>query len=702
MLPELARRMMCQFAEEATIDIKPIYKEDSKPICIKEEKPQRYQMDYPTEKNYVAYEKPKDLLIAQKENISPVPMRDTKQKQSDTPNEKPKHKEMVQPNYAKNAIDLQPIKGMQKPFETLIEESLQKSSFDNREDVQSNKPKREFLKRKVPTVAPCQALKKYSYYADKAEKDPQSVEVNEPEKLAKPKKCFLKKGNGIGISKGLKTSGTKNNNSKLDDSKTERQLYEKLEKEVEKDMKNEEIAYKPEAHSTREKTTIITQKEDMSLCDTDIAGKKAELENEIRKYKIENEKLNKLKKECEKETKKLSKKIEEIDILREQEKKEFEALKETEIKKIQQEKRIMERQTKALQNMPNKKEKTEIEALKKETDKLQEESKAKDLKYKLQIERIKKQYDDLTNTNKTLTEENHKLQKEKLQTSFHKEETCKNLIKENQQLHHKKKSFHEEENIPTDYQEKKEPSDNESDKIEDADEKELNCSQENSDDEHEKKEDTDEYERPKESEKNHLKTKHAIMADQYSLQFPPKYNQNANDKLLSQKVFDNGKTQKLYESGKKEIIFGNGVKREIHPDNYTVVYFNNGDVKQAFPDGKIVYFFAEANTTQTTLPEGVQVFKFANNQLEKHFTDGTKEIKFPDGTLKCIYKSGEEESVFPDGTIQRLKMDGAKELEYQDGTKEIIQHNGTKIKEFADGRIAITHPNGEVEYTHKE
>jgi hypothetical protein len=40
-----------------------------------------------------------------------------------------------------------------------------------------------------------------------------------------------------------------------------------------------------------------------------------------------------------------------------------------------------------------------------------------------------------------------------------------------------------------------------------------------------------------------------------------------------------GKVQRVYLNGKKEVIFANKVRRETYPDGYTIVYFNNGDMK---------------------------------------------------------------------------------------------------------------------------
>jgi centromere protein J len=172
--------------------------------------------------------------------------------------------------------------------------------------------------------------------------------------------------------------------------------------------------------------------------------------------------------------------------------------------------------------------------------------------------------------------------------------------------------------------------------------------------------------------------------------------QSSPKKVSAQKVANDGKVQKEFEDGHREVLFPNGVKREIYPDGYTVVHFTNKDIKQSFPDGKVIYFFAEANTQQTTFPDGQQLFKFANGQTEQHFPDGTKEIKFPDGTVKCIFPDGEEESIFPDGTVQKVDSNGVKYIDFVNGQKDTIFPDGTKIREFTDGRVRKILPDGRV------
>ena len=64
--------------------------------------------------------------------------------------------------------------------------------------------------------------------------------------------------------------------------------------------------------------------------------------------------------------------------------------------------------------------------------------------------------------------------------------------------------------------------------------------------------------------------------EDYDLVFPEEYHSDEAYKNLIQieeVVSAEGKKQKFYQCGKKEIIFPNGVKREVWPDGYQVVFF---------------------------------------------------------------------------------------------------------------------------------
>ena len=75
--------------------------------------------------------------------------------------------------------------------------------------------------------------------------------------------------------------------------------------------------------------------------------------------------------------------------------------------------------------------------------------------------------------------------------------------------------------------------------------------------------------------------------EDYEMKFPSMYHSQQdpdNTTVQEQIVGNDGKVQRSFLNGKKEVIFSNGVRRETNPDGYTIVYFNNNDIKQTYPD----------------------------------------------------------------------------------------------------------------------
>ena len=62
---------------------------------------------------------------------------------------------------------------------------------------------------------------------------------------------------------------------------------------------------------------------------------------------------------------------------------------------------------------------------------------------------------------------------------------------------------------------------------------------------------------------------------------PDKYhsNKHANVTIKSEVKNPDGKVQRIYINGKKEVVFSNGVRRETFADGYTIVHFTYGDIK---------------------------------------------------------------------------------------------------------------------------
>ena len=98
----------------------------------------------------------------------------------------------------------------------------------------------------------------------------------------------------------------------------------------------------------------------------------------IEKIKKDNNKVSELKREYERLQRKFKSEQEEYNKKRENDMIEFERMKEEERKKIEHEKKIQIRNTKLLRDFPSKKEREEIDNLKEQVMKLQEDIRSKD------------------------------------------------------------------------------------------------------------------------------------------------------------------------------------------------------------------------------------------------------------------------------------------------------------------------------------
>lgn len=136
-----------------------------------------------------------------------------------------------------------------------------------------------------------------------------------------------------------------------------------------------------------------------------VSDKIKELDNEIDKFKNENEKLNKLKNEYNKLTKELKQELTQVNELKNSQIKEFNIWKEAEMKKLEKDKKVHARNIKAMQEMPNRKEREEIDELTKQLATIKEEFKVKENKNKLNENRLKKIVDEYKSKNDDLNKQ---------------------------------------------------------------------------------------------------------------------------------------------------------------------------------------------------------------------------------------------------------------------------------------------------------
>ncbi|CAI2386820.1 unnamed protein product [Moneuplotes crassus] len=379
---------------------------------------------------------------------------------------------------------------------------------------------------------------------------------------------------------------------------------------------------------------------------------------------------------------------------------------EEERNKLKRDKRVAERQNKTMKNLPNRREREEIEALNKELKKLNENIKIKDQRHKLNIERLKKQVNESKKRNDELMEERDNVH-QALQSLDYQEDQEHGDDRDdyneerkdqkfggsnkNQNGNDKKQiNFYEQVNEESkgseaqDYDSTSHSPHFGSQKFDFEDQK-VSKAQETSNFArpiylktlHEKpsyeeanssspRDDAEEEEDAQEDHQSDNTPEFEYDSNTYEMRLSPQYHNNDEDNctVVQENTSADGKIVRWYANNKKEVIFKKGVRKEIFPDGYTIVYFKNKDVKQTYPDGTVVYYFDEAKTTQTTDVEGTHIYKFENEQIEKHYQDGSKEIQFPDGIIKCIYTDGSEECVYPDGSIQTTSKEGVKSRRY--------------------------------------
>eukprot|EP00794_Sanderia_malayensis_P014387 gene14387-15884_t len=413
--------------------------------------------------------------------------------------------------------------------------------------------------------------------------------------------------------------------------------------------------------------------------------KLSELESEISKFKQENNNLEKLKIEREKELSKLRTEVERFQKQRSDELERIEKFKDEEARKIKRERKLFEKYQKEARTIPNKKDRDEIEALKQQLEELQDEVKRRETRWNGSAARFRKRIEDLENENHQLKENLKIVEKERLQRwSEQKNNTPEDNGEVKRVEHNPRLDVVPEEHPPS-------PS----------------CV-------------SSVYFRSNSISLLTLKTRkdsNSVAPPTQRLSVTPEKpvaSQEKQDLINTQTRYSDGKVERILSNGSREITFPNGTIKTIDPTNQNVVVsFFNGDMKQILADERVVYYYAESKTTHTTCKDGLEMFEFSNGQVEKHYPNGRKEIIYPDKTVKCIFVNGAEETVFADGTIQNLEINGDRTIsfpngqreihtqqykrrEYPDGTSKTVYQDGKQETRYASGRLRIKDPQGNI------
>ena len=644
-------------------------------------------------------------------------------------NKSPKEEKENLPPPKKINYDDRPIKTSNTNFMELLEKTL---ANEKEEDYYKNPPKKKIIrqtyenkKKQINISKPSKNDKKYTYYTDFLDEQGNLDE----EKYNKMRgKSFGKiNKNNNNNNKILKAENEDNENKEKNINIENNNLNESEKKKEEiKDNLNEKQKVINERKKINEQLKYNNHPEIDKNTKIIIEQKMNELNAELSECKEEKARMERLNNECLRIKLKLNNDMEQLNLRKD----EFEKYRETEIKRFEKERKLLN--TLKIQNQTltqnAKKDKDTIEGLKNQIIKIQQEMRQKETTSKLTIDKLKKQIEELKLKNETLNNNNitdninenknkniNNINNNNNNNNNNDNNNNKNLenniynssnsnILNNVECESPQiKQSRNGQNIPkqSSYQKKQLKNVSIGNGKENQNKlpfpKTTSPKNQISPKSKNEKSIKKSYQKP-EKEKIEIKSKTlqpsskekylmSLDDNTYDFTFPEKYHKN--DKSIIIKTSSNeGKTINLYSNNKREVIFKSGVRKEIFPDGYHIVYFTNGDLKQIFPDGKSVYYFNEAKTVHTNFNNGLQVFKFSNGQIEKHFSDGNKQIFFPDGSQKFINNDGGEETFFSDGTVQKVDKNNNLILELKDGTKEV---------KYADGREERILPNGNVE-----
>ncbi|KAJ3289664.1 hypothetical protein HK104_007305 [Borealophlyctis nickersoniae] len=364
-------------------------------------------------------------------------------------------------------------------------------------------------------------------------------------------------------------------------------------------------------------TTVPTSSAEEDACTVeDLKEKLKALEEEVTQYKAEIARY----KESDGLTKRIREENDKAMQKNRAERAAFEDYKKTELQKLQdmkeeqsrqlkRERQNWEKQRRAAEILPTKRERQEIELLRKQMAELEDRFKKKEDRATLAQERLKRRIDELTKRNSELQEEVKVLEHERAAYVERNDKRLSLPVGSNKQplvVNHTKASVQQAappvretpilattvpSNGPTP---------------------------------------------PKKSPVANVTSPHPA-----TLRFEAMEAQLKLPSHMEERVTVDGKRERTYPQGRKLVWYVNGTIKEIHPDGRSAIYFTNGDYKKVTPEGSVIYWYAEPKTKHTTYKDGLQVYEFENGQKEKHYPDGTNEITFSDGTLKYIFANGE-------------------------------------------------------------
>ncbi|KAI8818309.1 T-complex protein 10 C-terminus-domain-containing protein [Fimicolochytrium jonesii] len=161
--------------------------------------------------------------------------------------------------------------------------------------------------------------------------------------------------------------------------------------------------------------------------------------------------------------------------------------------------------------------------------------------------------------------------------------------------------------------------------------------------------------------------------------------------IVEQWVGDGGKTERRYANGTCLTWYQNGtIKETRESDGITKIHYAIGDWKEILPDGDTNYWFETNKALQTRFADGRTRTRYTDGQEEWQYTDGSSEIVFADRTVRITYADNgslQEETHFPDARVQRLERTTRRAVVHVDGTVELVYEEGVKVVKRANGSV---------------
>lgn len=494
-------------------------------------------------------------------------------------------------------------------------------------------------------------------------------------------------------------------------------------------------------HTTELKSVDASIKTDDVIRRSVIEARLKELETEIETFRLENNKLKKLRTEYDQEYKKF--KNEKKNFLKHlnEEKNRIAADLEEEKKKLAKEKQVFEKYSKTVSKNPSKQERAEILALKQKLTELQEEMKKKESRWGASQARVRNQVRQLEEDNKRLKDEiehikkmstcnhcnsgNSQIQEYPVsntqlihiinkqlsnlgylpnfeEDSLHlskqiKINTCRKIVDQNK----KTKEFKKASKAAI--------------KLDGCAESKLKNSNTHthSDGENSVKQTvyTEANKQFVESENSVSNADNHILQDETYKNITELYDcfqdvGGENEEItrdseaVKEIIIPDGKEiikEMIFPDGRKELYYPNGNIKKISPsgDVTKMIYFN-GDVKETNKDGTVKYYYAESKVWHTTYSDGLEVLDYPNGLVEERCKNGSVNVTYPNGSKKHIYTDNSEEWIYPDGSTMKVNLNNDKILTLPNGQKEIHTKEHMR-REYPDGTIKFVYPDGTQE-----